>query len=333
MISSEEFQQKLQSGQIHQALALVSRDPTLLQRGFTHELDVTTRRTQDPTANAQSTDRQYLRTKVNLLTGEIHNEVCPDLVGEPSSDLAELQQLHINQIVASYRIVQGHLDRVKAILTALLPSTSGQPQSSPTEPRAAGSTQLTAESLATRLTQSSLRDRRSGDLDEGDGGAIGQQQQSVPSKAGVDAQASSAPTVESDSFPDLETASDESDREIDLSIHADNEIWEEWVEDDDFRPESVMPQPATGTAELQLPDLQEHWVRRSLGPSDVKPLVPRSAPISIDSAAQWDKFVPEYIEIDTATQSHPSHDRDEELIARRLADLERTSRKLQDYEN
>ncbi len=38
----------------------------------------------------------------------------------------KLQQLHIDQIIVSHRLVQGYLDRVKAILTVLDSSRCGK---------------------------------------------------------------------------------------------------------------------------------------------------------------------------------------------------------------
>jgi hypothetical protein len=118
MISSEEFQQKLQAGQIQAALALVGCDASLLQGVFTQQLDITTRITVD----AQSPSNEYLRTKINLLTGAIENEFGGSVAIDENRYL-QLKQLHIDQILSSYQIVSSHLDRLSAILTALLPTS------------------------------------------------------------------------------------------------------------------------------------------------------------------------------------------------------------------
>ncbi len=274
MISSEEFQQKLQSGQINEALALLSRDPTLLHRGFTHELDVTTQMTPD------SPDREYLRTKINLLTGEIHNEIGQHFATDRANYL-QLQQLHINQIVASHRIVRGHLDRVKAILTALLPAQTSAPSGS-IATAAAEAEDWNHADLSNRLSRSIAR-------------SISQHSHPVAASSEIDgfesiAVAGSATTAAPQRGGEFD--------EIDLSVQEEDEIWEEWVEDDDFPPDAVLPQPTALPAEIELPSLQEHWVRRPLNPIDVKPIMPRSKPASVDPAERWDKFVPEYIEID-----------------------------------
>lgn len=219
-ISSEEFHNKLQSGQFQEVLSMISSDPTLLERGFTQELDVTTRSISDDANVDPTVNNRYLRTKINLLTGEIYNEVSENLLLDRVS-YTNLQQLHTERIDASYRIVRGHLDRLKTILTAMSPA--------------------------------------------------------IPVAAELD--------------------------ESDLSLPSDDEIWEEWVEDDDFQPKSSVSPATTALEELTLPDLHEHWVRRPLSPIDVKPIVPRSTTISSDPIERWEKFVPEYIEIDAHPRS------------------------------
>ncbi len=143
MISSEEFQQKLQAGQIQAALALAGCDPSRLQEVFTQELDITTR----IRADARSSGNEYLRTKINLLTGAIENEVGGGVAIEENSYIA-LKQLHIDQILTSYQIVSSHLDRITAILTALLPtSIASSSQTVPSE-------RVTVDRLTTELTRS-----------------------------------------------------------------------------------------------------------------------------------------------------------------------------------
>jgi hypothetical protein len=139
MISSTEFQQTLQAGKIHQALALLMRDAT--------ELDITTRLTEDSTTDAQTGTKGYLRTKINLLTGEIQNEVSKDILASGNSYL-KLQQLHHDRIVASDRIVQGYLSQLKAILVALPPTVAQPPK--------VEADRSTSDALLARLTQAAL---------------------------------------------------------------------------------------------------------------------------------------------------------------------------------
>jgi hypothetical protein len=139
MISSTEFQQTLQSGKIHQALAILVRDAT--------ELDITTRLKEDSTTDGQTGNNGYLRTKINLLTGEIQNEVSKDILASGNSYL-KLQQLHHDRIVASDRIVQGYLSQLKAILASLPPTVAQPPK--------VEADRSTSDALLARLTQAAL---------------------------------------------------------------------------------------------------------------------------------------------------------------------------------
>jgi hypothetical protein len=192
MISSTEFQQTLQSGKIHQALAILVRDAT--------ELDITTRLTEDSIAEDQTGNTGYLRTKINLLTGEIHNEVSKDLLASNNSYL-KLQQLHHDRIVASDRIVQTYLSQIKAILAALPPTLEQLP--------IIESPQLSSDALLSRLTQATLL------LQD-------------PIKSIHDSQ-----------LADPLSAPGSEDEDLDLSIDPVGAVWEEWVEDEDFGTEST----------------------------------------------------------------------------------------------
>ncbi len=291
-ISSAEFHHKLQSGQIQAALSMISSDPTLLERGFTQELDVTTHSMSDDRA----VNNGYLRTKINLLTGAIHNEVSENLILDRTS-YTNLQQLHTERIAASYLIVRGHLDRLEAILTALSPAEAISGASA--QPAAVGSGDSTATLLQNHSTQSRSMSPATNGIDDRREFTTVSDELVTPLDRLFQSEESleeclTAATHESLASMQAELGFDESD----LSMPADDEIWEEWVEDDDFQPESIAPQPTHALAELKLPDLQEHWVRRPLNPIDVKPIVPRSTMISSDPIERWEKFVPEYIEIE-----------------------------------
>jgi hypothetical protein len=200
MISSEEFQQTLQSGQIHEALALLVRDPVV---------DITTRLNEDPLDDRQTTNHSYIRTKINLLTGEIQNEVGKGFLANCSGYL-KLQQLHIDQVVASDRAVQGYFDQLKAILTTLspttpVPTTVPQPLPGRVEP-----TRLNTNSLIARLTEAAAL--------------------STPS-SGVSSSDTPLPSNLTDHFdhrPQSSSAPIDTDIEadLDLSIEAEGEIWD-----------------------------------------------------------------------------------------------------------
>ena len=83
MIPSHEFYQKLQAGQINEALAIAIQSAS--------ELDITTRMT-DELPDRPFADREYFRTKINLLTGTVEHEVGKKIVTSTNTYL-KLQQL------------------------------------------------------------------------------------------------------------------------------------------------------------------------------------------------------------------------------------------------
>jgi hypothetical protein len=134
MISSQEFQQQLQAGKIHAALALLVRDAS--------ELDITTRMTED---NTQSASNEYLRTKINLLTGDVQDRVSSE-ISIDSTSYQKLQQLHTERIAGSYEIVRDYLARIQTILTELSSQNCDDP---------IDSVRLDSDLLTSRLTQTS----------------------------------------------------------------------------------------------------------------------------------------------------------------------------------
>lgn len=281
MISSEEFQQKLQAGQIHEALAMLVHEANLFQNGFANELDVTTRMTEDPRTNNQPASHEYLRTKINLLTGDIHNEVGKDLVLDSSSYI-KLQQLHADQVVASHRIVQDYLERVKAILTVLSPSQSS------------GDAVKQAD-LGIADWKSANVNRIANDEDLPTTGSIGAES------------------------PIYAVAVDD---DIDLSIDEEGDVWEEWVEDEDFMSESIIiSQPPSVAPGSTIPGWEEQSVRRNLHPIEVKPAILRTS-TSVDPATQWDKFGPEYVGISADPQPQIVSSSDAHQMDKLLADLD-----------
>jgi hypothetical protein len=341
MISNQEFQQKLQAGQIHEALALLVRDAS--------ELDITTQIAADPMTSTPSVGSEYLRTKINLLTGSVHNEVGKDLVTNHASYL-KLQQLHVDRIVASHQMVQSYLHQIKAILTVLSPTPSetrstldtarsnrlnsasltallAQSMSRsiddphPQQPDSiAESTVIQSDSarLSDRSHQSAQTPARSMPNDPieqqplplaqprriANSGRIGLGESIPPLGAGV-------AKLPLDPFP--------VDDDIDLSIDEEGEVWEEWVEDEGFGSEPLMPQPLAST----IPNWQDRSIRSHLNPIDVKPNLPRATTESVDFLAQWDKFEPEYIGISTDPQQPQlASDRNSPQMDRLLADLD-----------
>jgi hypothetical protein len=313
MISSEEFQHKLQAGRLHEALALVVRDTTLLHRGFAHELDVTTRLTPE-LANSESSDREYLRTKINLLTGDIQNEVGKDVVTN-SSNYLKLQKLHIDQIVASHRIVQGYLDRFKAILTVLAPSIHNAASQEHHPSPLLQAERMDTDTLVARLHEATAaspidrQDRPIGSIVSKSAKFSDEELSELAMSCDanrVQWQPLNAPRVaiqrnpQTDRIGSLVEDLEPMDDEIDLSIDEDGAVWEEWVEDEDFMSElsseSRSIDWSSASPAIILPDRQEPSLDpRQLHPIELKPTLPRIPKRAAAPSSQWDKFEPEYL--------------------------------------
>jgi hypothetical protein len=258
MISSQEFYQKLHAGQIHQALALIIQESI--------ELDITTQMTED-LANNRSSSSEYLRTKINLLTGDVQNEVGESVITD-SSNYFRLKKLHLDQVVASHRLIHDYLQQIQEIL-AILPAT-------PSVDVSPDVTNSHNPPLVTATAPTEHQSSGESDLDD----------------------------------------------DLDLSVDRDGEVWEECVEDEDFRFGAGVPQPPSASLSLTLPDRAEHSVPRQLNPIAVKPIVPRSASPPVDTSATWDKFAPECIEIVTESQPRINNHSDAHQMDQLLADLD-----------
>jgi hypothetical protein len=337
MISSEEFQQKLQTGQIQAALALILRDAT--------ELDITTRIAEDSIASDWSTNSEYIRTKIDLRTGKIENEVGKDSI-EDSRRYLKLQQLHLDQIVSSHQIVQSYLQQIQSILTVLSPTQVVdvvdpienllplQQQLDDLGEPIIGSmgNELNKNSIAISI-QERLRQHVgnslivtppdvsqptiSNDQPNLDSLVTRLTQANVKSRnvtSGVDSISTNVQQAELTHKSDIlrqhssPASSDHHrtpvypvtiDDDLDLSIDPAGAVWEEWVEDEDFMADSPHSSP---TSSVTTPEWEEYSVRRHLNPIDLKPTISRQLSGSIHPATQWDNFVPEHIGISSGVQ-------------------------------
>jgi hypothetical protein len=332
MISSAEFDRLLQAGHIAQALALLLR--------ATNEIDVTTDMTDEIRANSncgRSSDldimprSEYLRTKINLLTGEIHNEVGKDLIANSSSYL-KLQQFHIEQIIASHRIVQEHLHQIQIMLTAMPSAQDSAPADEPNYSRVD-----LADSLPSRLTEAfrAILTSPSGDLSRNHLEQL-DATLNILTEPSEDLTLSplpqsSSPLSRSNTLPPPQSIlSPTAFDDIDLSIDEHMVEWEEWIEDERIESASPPIQTATASQEANISTWGADWERQSPSPphTTVKPLKSRVMATSeaIDPSAQWDKFMPEHlgIYVDPKPNSSNNH-HDPHQVDRLLADLDKIS--------
>jgi hypothetical protein len=313
MISSAEFDRQLQAGHIAEALALLLSE--------TNAIDVST----------EMTKSEYLRTRINLLTGEIHNEVGKDLIVNSSSYL-KLQQLHIEQIVASHRIVQGHLQQVQAILTAMSPQQLATIDSAPADEPSSARFDL-ADSLPSRLTEAfrAILTSSTGNLSENN---LDRQLDEPSEDLTLSQLPQPAPPLSQPNSllsPQVILSPAAFDDDIDLSVDENTVEWEEWIEDERIEAESPPIQTTTVSQDTNIPTWGEDWERQSPSPPQitVKPQKSRATATSetIDPAEQWDKFSPEHIGIYVDPKPNSANSRhDPYQVDRLLADLDKISR-------
>jgi hypothetical protein len=284
MISSAEFQHKLRSGQIHDALALVVQE--------TVELEITTQMNEDP-APDRSADGAYLRTRINLLTGNIQNEVGKNVVTSPN--FLKLQQLHLDQLVVSQQGVRGYLEQIQAIL-AILPTNS-----------------IVTDDRSQLPTDD--RFHPSGRVAE-------------PFVSWIDPTHNPTINVDEDLNVEIDPLMAVNE-DLDLSIDRDGEVWEEWVEDEDFVSSSDILAPPLMAPRMPLPE-QLQWVRRPLDPLAeplrmriaIKPISPRAVTTPVDPVTKWEKFEPEHLGCGIEPQPRVKHYPDPQQMDKILADLD-----------
>ncbi len=259
MISSQEFHQKLQAGQIHEALALAIQAAS--------ELDITTRIAED-SPDRRSARNEYLRTKINLLTGNVENEVGKKVLTD-SNSYVKLQQLHIERVADSHRLVRSYLQQLEAILTALPPTATIDRSETDTPPEV-------SIARSTTLTPTLVKPQSS--------------------------------TVAID-------------EDVDLSLERAGEVWEEWIEEEDFQFEVGSPPPSLGSPAAMGSDRSTNSIRRPLNPLPLKPIALRATTTPVDTSG-WDKFAPEYLSVDPVTPVRSMTVGDVDRLDELLADLD-----------
>jgi hypothetical protein len=122
MTTIEEFREKIKAGEILDALTLAMSESM--------ELKITTWVSSD----SQSLDSEEpppgyrLRTRINILEGEVENEIGSELIGKEA--YAELQQLHLEQVEQSREILLKNLESLQKMMVVLTNTLSELPQSS-----------------------------------------------------------------------------------------------------------------------------------------------------------------------------------------------------------
>jgi len=128
---SEEFKEQLKSGKIVEALTLALGEAT--------ELEITTwvssADSENKTPHLEGPKPGYrMRTKINLVEGDIENEVGTQFIG--NGPYTELREFHLEQVQEGRQIVQQNLACLQQIFVVLTSTLSQLPPK--LRPRAEG---------------------------------------------------------------------------------------------------------------------------------------------------------------------------------------------------
>lgn len=127
MTAMTEFKEKIKAGEFLDALTLAM--------GEAVELEITTwvSSEDDAAAGNRPQPNHRLRTRLNLIDGEIENEIGSEFIHNPG--YAELQQLHLEQVQQSRDTLIRNLESLQTMFTifnnTFTPTTESLPQQLP----------------------------------------------------------------------------------------------------------------------------------------------------------------------------------------------------------
>ena len=123
MAISDDFKEKLKAGQIIDALTLAL--------GEAVELEITTWVSSD-TETSSETDQPSadcrMRTRINIVDGDIENEVGTQFIG--NGPYTELRQFHMEQVLEGRKIIQHNLENIQQLFTVLTNTLNKLPSNS-----------------------------------------------------------------------------------------------------------------------------------------------------------------------------------------------------------
>jgi hypothetical protein len=136
MAASDDFKQQLKAGKIVEALALAL--------GEAVELKITTWASSKPVVDAEIFDPgqelpkpgHRLQTRINLLKGELENEIGSQFLG--SSSYKELRQFHLDQVNQSHKIIQDNLSSLQKLFELWVKMQHSPPAAPTIEPELSG---------------------------------------------------------------------------------------------------------------------------------------------------------------------------------------------------
>lgn len=124
MAISDEFKEQLRAGKIVDALTLAL--------GEAVELEITTwvssSSANTSTENARPPADCRMRTRINIVDGDIDNEIGTQFIG--NGPYTELRQFHMEQVQEGRHIIQQNLENLQQLFTVLTTTLSRMPQAS-----------------------------------------------------------------------------------------------------------------------------------------------------------------------------------------------------------
>jgi hypothetical protein len=120
----EEFKEKLRSGEIYDALTIAMSEAI--------ELKVTTwvssAEESQGTLDREPQSGRCLRTRINIVDGEVENEIGSDFIGNEA--YAELQRFHLEQVREGREILLKNLESLQKMFVVLSNTMSQLPKNS-----------------------------------------------------------------------------------------------------------------------------------------------------------------------------------------------------------
>lgn len=122
MTPLEEFQEKVKAGEMFDALAIAMSESI--------ELNITTSVASSKKEGINETQPGYrMRTRVNLVDGEVDNEIGREFITNPA--YAELQKLHLEQVKQGREILLNNLASLQSMFAMLNDTQSSVTEISP----------------------------------------------------------------------------------------------------------------------------------------------------------------------------------------------------------
>jgi hypothetical protein len=121
MAASDEFREHLKAGKIVEAMNLAL--------GQAIELEITTWVSTEKSSSVDTPEPgHYMRTRLNIVDGEVENEVGTQFIG--NGPYRELREFHLAQVQGGRQIIQQNIESLQQVFTILVSTASRLPQSS-----------------------------------------------------------------------------------------------------------------------------------------------------------------------------------------------------------